>query len=88
MSADGDIEITAFKKAYHRDTLIVRLLNRGKTASQGTLRVGTTAMTPTAAYETNLAEDRLRELTLADGTLPFDLRPCGLLTLEFEMKKI
>ena len=79
-------QITALKKAYSRDTLIVRLHNTGKTTASGTLRVGTAVMSPTAAYETTLGEERVRKLTLTDGTVAFDLRPSGLLTLEFEMK--
>jgi alpha-mannosidase len=86
LTSDGSIEITALKKAYARDTLIVRLHNTGKTTASGTLRVGTAVMSPTAAYETTLGEERVRELTLTDGTVAFDLRPSGLLTLEFEMK--
>ncbi|MBR5798112.1 MAG: hypothetical protein IKY29_04080, partial [Clostridia bacterium] len=85
LQSDGDVSITAFKKAYGRDTLIVRLHNASKTTARGSLRVGTSVMTPTAAYETNLNEDRLRALPLTDGTLSFELRPSGLLTLEFEM---
>jgi len=86
LTNDGSVEITALKKAYARDTLIVRLHNTGKTAANGTLRVGTTVMTPTAAYETTLGEERVQELSLTDGAVAFDLRPSGLLTLEFEMK--
>lgn len=85
LQSDGDVSITAFKKAYGRDTLIVRLHNASKTTARGSLRVGTSVMTPTAAYETTLGEERVRELTLTDGTVAFDLRPSGLLTLEFEM---
>ena len=82
---DNDVVITAFKKAYHRDTLIVRLHNRGTTDAQGTLKIGTTVKYPSAAYETTLEECRLRELPLSEESVAFTLRPAGLLTLEFEM---
>ncbi len=82
---DNDVVITAFKKAYHRDTLIVRLHNRGTTDAQGTLKVGTTVKYPSAAYETTLEECRLRSLPLSEESVAFTLRPAGLLTLEFEM---
>jgi alpha-mannosidase len=82
---DSDVVITAFKKAYHRDTLIVRLHNRGTTDAQGMLKVGTTAKSPSAAYETTLEECRLRALPLSEESVAFTLRPAGLLTLEFEM---
>jgi alpha-mannosidase len=87
LTSDGDVAITAFKKAYGRDTLIVRLHNCGKSEAHGTLRVGTSVMTPAAAYETNLNEDRVRLLPLDNDTVAFALRPSGLLTLEFELKK-
>ena len=85
LDANGDVTVTAFKKAYDRDTLIVRLLNTGKTAATGTLKIGTTVKKPTAAYEVTLGEDRLHTLPLTDETVSFELRPAGLLTLEFEM---
>jgi alpha-mannosidase len=83
-----NVEITALKKAYARDTLIVRLHNRGTTAQSGRLAVGSTVMTPTRAYATNLGEERQGELALENGAVSFELRPAGLLTLEFEMSKI
>jgi len=83
-----NVEITAFKKAYARDTLIVRLHNRGKRTECGQLSVQSTVMTPTRAYITNLAEDRQSELALVDAAVAFELRPAGLLTLEFEMSKL
>ena len=81
------VEITAFKKAYSRDTLIVRLHNRSNKPAEGTLTVGSTVKTPTAAYEVNLNEDRLRESPMTDGTVAFSLRGNGLLTIELEMVK-
>ena len=83
-----NVEITALKKAYARDTLIVRLYNRGTTAQSGRLAVGSTVMMPTRAYATNLGEERQGELALENGAVSFELRPAGLLTLEFEMSKI
>jgi alpha-mannosidase len=85
LESDGNVVITAFKKAYDRDTLIVRLHNAGKTTATGSLKVGTALKAPAAAYETTLGEDRTRPLTLTDETVAFELRPAGLLTLEFEM---
>lgn len=85
LTSNGDVRITAFKKAYGRDTLIIRLLNTGKAEATGTLKVGTSAMIPTAAYETNLGEERLSPLAIQDEAVAFHLRPAGLLTLEFEM---
>lgn len=87
LESNGDVTITAFKKAYDRDTLIVRLHNTGKTTATGTLKVGTTVMCPAAAYEVTLGEERIRPLTLTDETVSFELRPAGLLTLEFEMTR-
>ena len=85
LTSTGDITITALKKAYHRDTLIVRLHNRSTTEAVGTLKVGTAVKTPISAYETTLEERRLRTLELSDESVSFTLRPAGLLTLEFEM---
>ena len=85
LECNGDVTVTAFKKAYHRDTLIVRLHNRGAAEATGTLKIGTAVMSPTAAYETTLEERRLRQLALTDERVSFTLRPAGLLTLEFEM---
>jgi alpha-mannosidase len=80
-----NVEITAVKRGFSRETLIVRLHNRGAEKATGTLKVSTAHKTPSAAYETTLGEDRVRPLSLTDGTVAFDLRPSGLLTLEFEM---
>jgi alpha-mannosidase len=87
LESDGNVVITAFKKAYDRDTLIVRLHNVGKTTATGSLKVGTTAKTPTAAYEVTLGEERIHPLTLTNEAVAFELRPAGLLTLEFEMNR-
>lgn len=85
LESNGDVAITAFKKAYGRDTLIVRLLNTGKTEATGTLKVGTTVKIPDNVYEVTLGEERIRPLPLSNGAVAFTLRPAGLLTLEFEM---
>ena len=81
----NDVTVTAFKKAYSRDTLIVRLHNRGSKEATGKLNIATTVKTPVAAYETTLEERRLRQIALSDESVDFTLRPNGLLTLEFEM---
>ena len=85
LTSNGDVTVTAFKKAYGRDTLIVRLLNRGSEEATGKLKIATTAKTPVAAFETTLEERRLRPLSLSDESVDFTLRPKGLLTLEFEL---
>lgn len=85
LESDGDVTVTAFKKAYARDTLIIRLHNTGKTPANGTLKIGTTVKVPDDAYEVTLGEERIRPLPLTDGAVTFTLRPAGLLTLEFEM---
>ena len=85
LTSNGDVTVTAFKKAYGRDTLIVRLHNRGSKEATGKLNIATTVKTPVAAYETTLEERRLRQIALSDESVDFTLRPNGLLTLEFEM---
>lgn len=85
LESNGDVTITTFKKAYDRNTLIVRLHNTGKTAATGSLKVGTAVKAPAAAYEVSLGEERIRPLTLTNEAVAFELRPSGLLTLEFEM---
>jgi alpha-mannosidase len=82
-----DVEITAFKKAYARDTLIVRLHNCSNKVARGQLTVGTDVMMPSAVYEVNLNEDRLNEIPLKNDSVSFELRGNGLLTFEFELSK-
>ena len=74
--------VTAVKKAFDRESLIVRLLNYGETEAQGQLRFCFPGCTIREAYETDLDEKRLNELTIEDNALPIRLRRTGLMTLE------
>ena len=84
-----NVEITAIKKGFGRDTLIVRLHNRGNTEAAGKLRVGTPMVKPASAYCVNLNEDRLHELTLSrGGAVTVTVPAHGLYTVEFELNKV
>lgn len=84
-----NVEITAVKRGFSRDTLIVRLHNRGDEPTTGKLRVGTPVVKPTAAYCVNLNEDRLNELTLSrGGAVTVTVPAHGLYTVEFEVGKV
>ena len=61
--------------------------NRSNETADGTLSIKTSILSPAAAYEVNLNEDRLRELSLNGDTLSFSLRGNGLMTFEIEMTK-
>ena len=74
--------VTAVKKAFDRDSLIVRLMNYGETEAQGRLRFCFPGCAIREAYETDLDENRLHKLTTEDNTLPIRLRRAGLMTLE------
>lgn len=74
--------VTSLKKAYHRDSLIVRLLNYGETEASGKLYFSFPGCTMQTAYETNLDEERLDELPREDGALILRLRRAGLMTVE------
>ena len=83
-----DVEITAIKKGYRRDTLVVRLHNRTGESVSGKLRVGTPVTKPTAAYCVNLNEDRLSELNLSrGGAVSLTVPAHGIYTVEFELSK-
>lgn len=73
---------TVVKKAYDRDSLIVRLLNYGSTEAQGRLTFAFPGLKIQAAYETDLDEERLGELTTDGQALSFRLRSAGLMTIE------
>ncbi|MBQ7338552.1 MAG: hypothetical protein IJW40_08910 [Clostridia bacterium] len=83
------VEVTTIKKGYRRDTLIVRLHNRGDKEVTGKLRLTAPLVKPTVAYHVNLNEDRLSELSLSrGGAVTVTIPAAGIYTVEFEVSKI
>ncbi len=85
----NDVEITAIKRGYRRNTLIVRVHNRGTNEASGKIRVGTPLVKPTTAYCVNLNEDRLHELNLSrGGAVSVTVPAHGIYTVEFEVSEV
>ncbi len=78
---------TVIKKAYDRDSLVVRVLNYGTQEAEGKLTLTFPGYRLKAAFETNLDEERRTQLATAEQTVPFCLRASGLMTVELVMEQ-
>jgi len=76
-----NLVITAVKKAYDRDSLIVRILNTGSQTSSGRLDFTWPGKTCQAIYRTDLDEVRVESLSEP----VFTLAPAALFTIEFAL---
>lgn len=77
-------QITCFKRAMNRDTLIVRLLNNSDSTADVTAELTLPNVKVNAIYENTLEEKRISKLS--DGAaVKFSLAPHRLITLEFEI---
>lgn len=79
--------ITSLKKAYDRNSLIVRVLNLGTEETEGTLEFTLPKNGISGIYETDLDEKRKAKLSADSGKVRFRLRKAGLLTLEGAITK-
>jgi len=77
-----NLVITSVKKAYNRDSLIVRVLNTGKENEAGRLDFTWPGRRVKAVYRTDLDEVRLEKT----ASSAFELKPAALLTLEFVLE--
>ncbi len=77
--------ITAVKKAYGRNSLIVRILNYGNAAADGKLSLAFPGIVMKEAYETTLDEERMDKLEICGNETAFTLRKAGIMTVELVM---
>jgi alpha-mannosidase len=85
LKIEGDnVMVSAVKKQEERDSLIVRVHNYGGKESSVVIKPTIPGFTPKKAFETNLAERRLSECEMQDGSLTARIPPHGLVTVEFE----
>ena len=75
--------ITSVKKAYDRNSLMVRVLNQGTSTADGCLSLTFPGVEMTEAWETNLDEERTEKLEVSEKGVAFTLRAAGLKTVEF-----
>ena len=77
--ANGDIVLSALKRAEDRSGLIVRLFNPGPAGARATLVLDAPLA---AAFEVNLLENRQSELRAASGRVAVTLAPHQIRTIE------
>ena len=80
LEIDGDVEVTAVKRAEDRDELVVRLLNESTTPARAGLRP---MRAPVAARRLTIGEDPLEALAVVDGRVELELRPWEIATVGF-----
>ena len=83
LEQDGKLTVTALKKAFDRNSLIVRVLNIGDRETDGKLSLTFPNLAPKNIYETDLNENRIRRV--GSESASFTLRARGLITFEFEI---
>lgn len=82
-----NIILSAVKKQYDRDTLIVRVYNFGTTSENAEVEVLIPGFEIDRAYLVNLAETRLAELHVENGSLIKRIVDAhGVLTVEFQRR--
>jgi mannosylglycerate hydrolase len=80
VAVDGEVEVTAVKRAERRDELVVRCLNQGD--EDRVVRLRPYRM-PAGASRLDLAEEPGQELALDDGVVELTVRPWELATVGF-----
>jgi alpha-mannosidase len=80
LEVDGDLEVTAVKRAEERDELVVRLLNESDEPRSARLRPHRSVVT---ARSLDLAEEPSADdgVTLADGSVVVEAGPWQLVTV-------
>jgi mannosylglycerate hydrolase len=80
LEVEGELEVSAVKRAEERDELVVRLLNESPEPRSGRVRPYRAA---TTAQRLDLAETPRGELAIEDGWVDVDLGPWELATIGF-----
>ena len=84
VSVEGDLLLSALKKAEYSDALLIRLVNQSASASAATIRP---VRKPARAYLVSLKEEPVPggELTVAaDGSISLSVTPWQVVTVAFE----
>ncbi len=80
--AGAQLEITAIKRAYADDALIVRVHNFGDAEAAGELHIAFPGVTVMEAYAADLDENVIGALPVEDNRISFTLRRAGVLTVK------
>jgi alpha-mannosidase/mannosylglycerate hydrolase len=82
VEVEGDLLLTALKRAEDREALVVRFLNEGSAAASAVVRP---LVRVRRAYRVNLREEILSELDVAaDGSVTVEAKPWELVTVALE----
>ncbi len=79
---EGNLELTAVKRADDRNSLIVRVVNPGPEPVSGRLEAG---FAPVRVWQVRLDETRLDPIQTSPG-VELSLAPCSVKTFEFELE--